>query len=51
MKRLVFDLDGTLTSDIREKYDEVSPNHDVVDKLKQYKNDGWEQLAKGWGEK
>ena len=42
MKRLVFDLDGTLTSDIREKYDEVSPNHDVVDKLKQYKNDGWE---------
>ena len=42
MKRLVFDLDGTLTSDTREKYDEVSPNHDVVEKLKQYKNDGWE---------
>lgn len=43
MRRLVFDLDGTLTHiDPKRGYDEVLPNEDVVLKLREYKAAGYE---------
>lgn len=43
MRRLVFDLDGTITHiDPKRGYDEVLPNEEVVSKLREYKADGYE---------
>jgi capsule biosynthesis phosphatase len=43
VRRLVFDLDGTLTQIDREReYDKVLPNEAVVRKLREYKADGYE---------
>ena len=42
MKRLVFDLDNTLTIEGTGDYENVSPRSDVVDKLKKYKEEGFE---------
>lgn len=41
MKRLVIDLDGTLTMADTKDYKNVSPNLDVVEKLKWYKKEGF----------
>jgi capsule biosynthesis phosphatase len=43
MKRLIFDLDGVLALDDPQKaYAEREPNREVVEKLKQYKAEGFE---------
>lgn len=43
MKRLVFDLDGTLThDDPQASYAERRPNADVVEKLRAYRAQGFE---------
>lgn len=42
MKRLVIDLDGTLTHDDDKPYDAKSPNLPLIDKLREYKADGFE---------
>ena len=43
MRRLVIDLDGTLTVDADGiSYPEKSPNRTIIDKLKEYKRDGFE---------
>jgi capsule biosynthesis phosphatase len=43
MKRLVFDLDGTLALDDPDKaYADRAPNAAVVEKLRQYRADGFE---------
>jgi capsule biosynthesis phosphatase len=43
MKRLVFDLDGTLTHDEAERpYAERRPNAEVVEKLRAYRAQGFE---------
>jgi len=42
MKRLIIDLDGTLTIDIKCSYEEKLPNLEVVEKIKQYKEAGFE---------
>ena len=42
MKRLVIDIDGTLTSADTPDYHEVSPNLDVVEALNGYKAQGFE---------
>lgn len=42
MKRLVFDLDNTLTVDGTGSYHDVEPRLDVVEQLKKYKRLGFE---------
>jgi capsule biosynthesis phosphatase len=43
LKRLVFDLDGTLThDDPQASYAERRPNADMVEKLRAYRADGFE---------
>ena len=42
MKRIVIDLDGTLTEKETSDYEGVRPNIEVVEMLRNYKNDGFE---------
>ncbi len=42
MKRLVVDLDGTITLDNNEGYENATPNIDFIEKLKKYKAQGFE---------
>lgn len=42
MKRLIFDLDGTLTNGCDGDYEFATPNLDVIEKLKDYKRSGFE---------
>lgn len=42
MKRLIVDLDGTLTKADTRDYAEVSPRLDVIEKLKEYHANGYE---------
>ncbi len=42
MKRIVIDLDGTLTLSDSKDYAKVSPNHEVVAKLREYHELGFE---------
>lgn len=42
MKRLVIDLDGTITRGDNSNYSEVQPNSNVVDRMRQYKSKGFE---------
>jgi len=42
MKRLVFDIDGTLTKHKCASYADATPRADVVERLRQYKADGFE---------
>lgn len=42
MKRLVIDLDGTLTAAEGEDYETVAANAEVVARLREYKADGFE---------
>ncbi|CAK2409402.1 Capsule biosynthesis phosphatase [Vibrio crassostreae] len=42
MKRLIVDLDGTLTEANTNNYREVLPNIDVIEKLRKYKENGFE---------
>ena len=42
MKRLIFDLDGTLTIGREADYKLSSPNVEVIEKLKEYKAKGYE---------
>ncbi|GGP85052.1 HAD hydrolase family protein [Shewanella ulleungensis] len=41
MKKLVVDLDGTITLGDTSDYLNVTPNFDVIKKLQQYQNDGF----------
>lgn len=41
MKKLVVDLDGTITTANTSNYREVSPNIEVIEKLHQYKEQGF----------
>ena len=42
MKRLVFDLDGTLTKGSNGDYIEDKPDLDMIEKLREYKSQGFE---------
>lgn len=42
MKRLIVDLDGTLTKGDNKDYSSVSPREDVIARLRQYQADGFE---------
>jgi len=42
MKRLIMDLDGTITARETSDYANVPPNAKVVDRLREYKADGFE---------
>ncbi|MEW2740113.1 HAD hydrolase family protein [Providencia sp. PROV130] len=42
MKKLIVDLDGTLTSANTTNYKEVSPQNEVIEKLREYKKIGFE---------
>lgn len=42
MKRLIIDLDGTITNGDNSNYTEVAPNKDVLKRIAQYKKDGFE---------
>jgi len=42
MKRLIMDLDDTLTRNYQGSYQDVSPNEAVIAKLKEYKAKGFE---------
>jgi capsule biosynthesis phosphatase len=42
MKRLVMDLDGTITSGESSDYENVGVNHEVVARLRDYKAQGFE---------
>ncbi|AHK14788.1 MAG: HAD-IIIC family phosphatase [Thalassolituus sp.] len=42
MKRLVFDLDNTLTVEGSGDYADVSPRMDMIEKLREYKDSGFE---------
>ncbi|WP_318478313.1 HAD-IIIC family phosphatase [Photobacterium leiognathi] len=42
MKRLIIDLDGTLTQADTSDYKNVKPYYEVIEKLHKYKNDGFE---------
>lgn len=42
MKRLIIDLDGTLTQADTRDYENVSPRKSVIDTLKSYKEQGFE---------
>ncbi|EGR7943722.1 HAD-IIIC family phosphatase [Vibrio vulnificus] len=41
MKRLIVDLDGTITIADTSNYREVSPNIEVINKLREYKKQGF----------
>lgn len=41
MKRLVMDLDNTITIESKKPYDQKEPNLSVIDKIRQYKEDGF----------
>lgn len=41
MKKLIVDLDGTITLGNTKDYENVLPNLEVVNKLKSYKRDGF----------
>jgi len=42
MKRLIVDLDGTVTSAEASNYEDVLPNIDVIARLKEYKENGFD---------
>ena len=42
MKRLIFDLDGTICFATNGDYDNASPNQQVIDVLRSYKENGFE---------
>lgn len=42
MRRLIFDLDGTLTKGASTKYEDAVPNIAVIRKLREYKELGFE---------
>lgn len=42
MKRLIIDLDGTITKGDTSDYQNVSPNTDVIEKLREYRKIGYE---------
>jgi len=42
LKRLIFDLDGTLTTGCDADYEFSAPNVEVIEKLKYYKTKGYE---------
>lgn len=42
MKRLVIDIDGTLTSGETSAYATIEPRRDVIDTLRRYQSDGFE---------
>lgn len=42
MKRIIIDLDGTITEKETSDYENVQPNADVVAKLRKYRDDGFE---------
>ncbi|MCL1056398.1 HAD-IIIC family phosphatase [Shewanella gelidimarina] len=42
MKKLIVDLDGTLTMADTSNYPEVAPRQEVIDRLKEYQNNGFE---------
>ncbi|MCK7551986.1 capsular biosynthesis protein [Marinobacter goseongensis] len=44
MKKLIVDLDGTITKGDTSDYRNVSPNLDVIDKLRFYKELGYEVI-------
>ena len=41
-KRIVIDLDGTITIDSDLDYEYAKPNYEVIEKLKKYKKEGFE---------
>lgn len=41
MKRLIIDLDGTLTAANTSDYENVKPRLDVIERLKEYKSQGF----------
>lgn len=41
MKKLIVDLDGTITLANTSDYENVLPNNEVIAQLRQYKNDGF----------
>lgn len=42
MKKLIVDLDGTITESNTSDYRKVKPNHAVILKLKEYKENGFQ---------
>jgi capsule biosynthesis phosphatase len=42
MKRIVIDLDGTITAHETSSYEDVAPNLQVIEALRRYKSDGFE---------
>ena len=42
MKRLIVDLDGTITENSDNGYEKAVPNLEVIDRLKEYKKMGYE---------
>ncbi len=42
MKKIIIDLDGTITSKETSDYDGVVPNTDVVETLRKYRADGFD---------
>ena len=42
MKKIIFDLDGTLTEGNTSDYKEVKPRLAIIEQLKKYKADGFE---------
>lgn len=42
MKRLIIDLDDTICTTVKSDYENSKPIQCVIDKLKKYKNDGFE---------
>lgn len=41
MKKLIVDLDGTITRSDTSDYSNVSPNTEVIERLRDYKNQGF----------
>lgn len=42
MKRIIIDLDGTLTMGVSRDYASATPNEDVIARLREYKQSGFE---------
>jgi len=42
MKRLIIDLDDTICSTLKGDYENSKPNQLVIDKIRKYKNEGFE---------
>ena len=42
MKRLIIDLDGTLTLGEADSYEVAQPNKLIIDRLREYRNNGFE---------